>query len=57
MMRTHFYRMYLVDIFLMILYFIVDISFSSYAWYGKSLMHEQVQGSLYGSTLFIFQRR
>ena len=26
-------------------------------WYGSSLMHEQVQGSSFGSILFILQRR
>jgi hypothetical protein len=26
-------------------------------WYGMSLMHGQVQGSSYGSILFILQRR
>jgi hypothetical protein len=26
-------------------------------WYGMNLMHEEVQGSSYGSILFILQRR
>jgi hypothetical protein len=48
--------MYLGDILFMILYFIDDVSFVSLCMVWQSLMHEQVQGSSYGSILFILQR-